>query len=165
MIISASSLQGLVVPHCPKCGKEIRKQTIDQIVDKILSLEERTKIQLLAPVVRGRKGEHAKLLEDAKKSGYVRARIDGILYELSEEVKLEKNNKHNIEIVVRQACCKRRHTKKRLTESIETVMALSGGLLIVNCTDNDEDLLFSQNFACPDCGINIGEIEPRLVFF
>ncbi|MCQ4727112.1 excinuclease ABC subunit UvrA [Anaerotignum faecicola] len=152
------------VPHCPKCGKEIRKQTIDQIVDKILSLEERTKIQLLAPVVRGRKGEHAKLLEDAKKSGYVRARIDGILYELSEEVKLEKNNKHNIEIVVDRLVIKE-GIQKRLTESIETVMALSGGLLIVNCTDNDEDLLFSQNFACPDCGINIGEIEPRSFSF
>ena len=140
------------IPHCPKCGKEIKKQTIDQIVDRVSELPERTKIQLLAPVVRGRKGEHVKLLEDARKSGYVRARIDGIIYELSEEIKLEKNVKHTIEIVVDRLVI-REGIQKRLTESIETVMALSGGLLVVNIIDG-EDLIFSQNFACPDCGIN-----------
>ncbi|MCI8341612.1 MAG: excinuclease ABC subunit UvrA [Firmicutes bacterium] len=148
------------IPHCPKCGKEIRRQTIDQIVDQVLSLEEKTKIQLLAPVVRSRKGEHIKLLEDAKKSGYVRVRIDGILYELSEEIKLEKNTKHTIEIVVDRLVIKD-GIQKRLTESIETVMSLSGGILVVNIAENDNDMLFSQNFACPDCGISLGEIEPR----
>ena len=151
------------IPHCPKCGKEIKKQTIDQIVDRVSELPERTKIQLLAPVVRGRKGEHVKLLEDARKSGYVRARIDGIIYELSEEIKLEKNIKHTIEIVVDRLVI-RDGIQKRLTESIETVMALSGGLLVVNIIGG-EDLIFSQNFACPDCGINLSEIEPRLFSF
>lgn len=151
-------------PHCPKCGKEIRKQSIDQIVDQVLALPERTKFMLLAPVVKGRKGEHVKLLEDAKKSGYARVRIDGIIYELSEEIKLVKNNKHTIEVVVDRLVI-REGIQKRLTESIETVMALSGGLLVVNNTDTDEDMLFSQNFACPDCGISLGDIEPRLFSF
>ncbi|MEA5084511.1 MAG: excinuclease ABC subunit UvrA [Lachnospiraceae bacterium] len=151
-------------PHCPKCGREIRKQTIDQIVDQVLALPERTKFMLLAPVVKGRKGEHIKLLDDAKKSGYARVRIDGIIYELSEEIRLVKNNKHTIEIVVDRLVI-REGIQKRLTESIETVMALSGGLLVVNNTDTDEDMLFSQNFACPDCGISLGDIEPRLFSF
>ena len=119
------------VPHCPKCGKEIKKQTIDQIVDRVLELPERTKLQLLAPVVRGRKGEHVKLLEDAKKSGYVRVRVDGIIYDLSEEIKLEKNKKHTIEIIVDRLVVKE-GIQKRLTESIETVAALTGGLLVVD---------------------------------
>lgn len=152
------------IPHCPKCGKEIKKQTIDQIVDRILELPERTKIQLLAPVVRGRKGEHVKLLEDARKSGYVRVRVDGILYDLSEEIKLEKNKKHNIEIIVDRLVIKE-GIQKRLTESIETVSALSGGLLIVDVNQGENELIFSQSFSCPDCGIDLMEIEPRLFSF
>ena len=151
------------IPHCPKCGREIRKQTIDQMVDQILQLPERTKIQLLAPVVRGRKGEHVKLLEQARKSGYVRARIDGNLYELSEEIKLEKNIKHNIEIVVDRLVVKA-GIEKRLTDSIETVMGLSDGLLIVDVIDG-EPMNFSMSFACPDCGISIEEVEPRSFSF
>ena len=152
------------VPHCPKCGKEIKKQTIDQIVDRILELPERTKIQLLAPVVRGRKGEHVKLLEDAKKSGYVRVRVDGIQYDLSEEIKLEKNKKHNIEIVVDRLVIKE-GIQQRLTDSIETVSALTGGLLMVDVNLGEEELIFSQNFSCPDCGVDLMEIEPRLFSF
>lgn len=152
------------VPHCPKCGKEIKKQTIDQIVDRVLELPERTKIQLLAPVVRGRKGEHVKLLEDAKKSGYVRVRVDGIIYDLSEEIKLEKNKKHTIEIIVDRLVVKE-GIQKRLTESIETVTALTGGLLVVDVNQGEDELVFSQNFSCPDCGINLMEIEPRLFSF
>lgn len=152
------------VPHCPKCGKEIKKQTIDQIVDRVLELPERTKIQLLAPVVRGRKGEHVKLLEDAKKSGYVRVRVDGIIYDLSEEIKLEKNKKHTIEIIVDRLVVKE-GIQKRLTESIETVTALTGGLLVVDVNQGEDELAFSQNFSCPDCGIDLMEIEPRLFSF
>lgn len=152
------------VPHCPKCGKEIKKQTIDQIVDRVLELPERTKIQLLAPVVRGRKGEHVKLLEDAKKSGYVRVRVDGIIYDLSEEIKLEKNKKHTIEIIVDRLVVKE-GIQKRLTESIETVTALTGGLLVVDVNQGEDELVFSQNFSCPDCGIDLMEIEPRLFSF
>ncbi len=152
------------VPHCPKCGKEIKKQTIDQIVDRVLELPERTKIQLLAPVVRGRKGEHVKLLEDAKKSGYVRVRVDGIIYDLSEEIKLEKNKKHTIEIIVDRLVVKE-GIQKRLTESIETVAALTGGLLVVDVNQGEDELVFSQNFSCPDCGIDLMEIEPRLFSF
>lgn len=152
------------VPHCPKCGKEIKKQTIDQIVDRVLELPERTKIQLLAPVVRGRKGEHVKLLEDAKKSGYVRVRVDGIIYDLSEEIKLEKNKKHTIEIIVDRLAVKE-GIQKRLTESIETVTALTGGLLVVDVNQGGDELVFSQNFSCPDCGIDLMEIEPRLFSF
>ena len=152
------------VPHCPKCGKEIKKQTIDQIVDRVLELPERTKILLLAPVVRGRKGEHVKLLEDAKKSGYVRVRVDGIIYDLSEEIKLEKNKKHTIEIIVDRLVVKE-GIQKRLTESIETVTALTGGLLVVDVNQGEDELVFSQNFSCPDCGIDLMEIEPRLFSF
>lgn len=151
------------IPHCPKCGREIKKQTIDQMVDQILQLPERTKIQLLAPVVRGRKGEHVKLLEQARRSGYVRARIDGNLYELSEEIKLEKNIKHNIEIVVDRLVVKE-GMEKRLTDSIETVMGLSDGLMIVDVIDG-EPMNFSMSFACPDCGVSIEEVEPRSFSF
>ena len=152
------------IPHCPKCGKEIKKQTIDQIVDRIMELPERTKLQLLAPVVRGRKGEHVKLLEDAKKSGYVRVRVDGILYDLSEKIELEKNKKHNIEIVVDRLMVKE-GMQMRLTESIETASALSGVLLIVDVNQGEEELLFSQSFSCPDCGVDLMEIEPRMFSF
>ncbi|HOQ16319.1 MAG TPA: excinuclease ABC subunit UvrA [Defluviitaleaceae bacterium] len=151
------------IPHCPQCGKEIKKQTIDQIVDHIMKLPERTKIQLLAPIVRGRKGEHRKVLESLRKAGYVRVRIDGLIYELSEEVNLEKNKKHSIEVVVDRLVVKY-NIEKRLTDSIETVMELSKGLLLVDVIDGEE-LTFSQDFACPDCGISIGEIEPRLFSF
>ncbi len=151
------------IPHCPQCGKEIKKQTIDQIVDHIMKLPERTKIQLLAPIVRGRKGEHRKVLESLRKAGYVRVRIDGLIYELSEEVNLEKNKKHSIEVVVDRLVVKD-NIEKRLTDSIETVMELSKGLLLVDVIDGEE-LTFSQDFACPDCGISIGEIEPRLFSF
>ena len=152
------------IPHCPKCGKEIKKQTIDQIVDQITELPERTKIQLLAPVVRGRKGEHIKLLNDASKSGYARVRVDGVVYELSDEIKLEKNKKHTIEIVVDRLIIKE-GMQKRLTESIENVMSLTGGLLVVDVNSGESELTFSQNFSCPDCGINLSEIEPRLFSF
>ena len=152
------------IPHCPKCGKEIKKQTIDQIVDRIMELPERTKLQLLAPVVRGRKGEHVKLLEDAKKSGYVRVRVDGILYDLSEKIELEKNKKHNIEIVVDRLMVKE-GMQMRLTESIETASTLSGGLLIVDVNQGEDELLFSQSFSCPDCGVDLMEIEPRMFSF
>lgn len=152
------------IPHCPKCGKEIKKQTIDQIVDRIMELPERTKLQLLAPVVRGRKGEHVKLLEDAKKSGYVRVRVDGILYDLSEKIELEKNKKHNIEIVVDRLMVKE-GMQMRLTESIETASALSGGLLIVDVNQGEDELPFSQSFSCPDCGVDLMEIEPRMFSF
>ena len=152
------------IPHCPKCGKEIKKQTIDQIVDRIAELPERSKLQLLAPVVRGRKGEHVKLLEDAKKSGYVRVRVDGNLYDLSEKIELEKNKKHTIEIVVDRLVVKE-GMQKRLAESIETVTALTGGLLVVDVNQGEDELIFSQNFSCPDCGIDLMEIEPRLFSF
>ncbi len=151
------------IPHCPKCGKEIRKQTIDQMVDQIMAMPERTRIQLLAPVVRGRKGEHVKVLEQARRSGYVRVRIDGNLYELSEEIKLEKNIKHNIEVVVDRLAV-REGIEKRLTDSIETVMALSGGLMTVDVIGG-EPVNFSQSFSCPDCGISIDEVEPRSFSF
>ena len=151
------------IPHCPRCGKEIKKQTVDQMVDQIMAMPERTKLQLLAPVVRGRKGEHVKVLEQARKSGYVRVRIDGSLYELSEEIKLDKNIKHNIEIVVDRLIV-REGIEKRLTDSIETVMNLSDGLMIVDVTDG-EPVNFSQNFACPDCGISVDEVEPRSFSF
>lgn len=151
------------IPHCPKCGKEIKRQTVDQMVDQIMELPEKTRIQLLAPVVRGRKGEHVKVLEQAKKSGYVRARIDGNLYELSEEIKLEKNNKHNIEIVVDRLTVKE-GIEKRLNDSIETVMDLADGLMILDVIDG-EPMNFSQHFSCPDCGISIEEVEPRSFSF
>ena len=151
------------IPHCPKCGKEIKKQTVDQMVDHIMELPERTKLQLLAPVVRGRKGTHAKLLEQAKKSGYVRVQIDGNLYELSEEIKLDKNIKHNIEIIVDRLVVKP-GIEKRLSDSIETVLDLSEGLLMVDTMDGNIRT-FSQSFACPDCQISIDEIEPRSFSF
>ena len=153
------------VPYCPNCGKKIEKQTIDQIVDNILELEEGTRLQVLAPVVRGRKGTHAKLLEKAKKSGYVRVRIDGNMYELSEEIALEKNIKHNIEIVVDRLIVKP-GIERRLTDSIENVLNLSEGLLFVERVGSDEEMLtFSQSFSCPDCGVSIDEIEPRSFSF
>ena len=151
------------IPHCPKCGREISKQTVDQMVDQIMGLPERTKIQLLAPVVRGRKGTHAKLLEHTKKSGYVRVQIDGIVYELSEEIKLDKNIKHNIEIIVDRLIVKP-GIEKRLADSIETVLELADGLLIVDTMDGNV-LNFSQSFSCPDCGISVDEIEPRSFSF
>ena len=151
------------IPHCPKCGREIKKQTVDQMVDQIMKLPERTRIQLLAPVVRGRKGTHAKLLEQARKSGYVRVQIDGSLYELSEEIQLDKNKKHNIEIVVDRLIVKE-GIEKRLTDSIETVLNLAEGRLMVDTLDGNIQN-FSQSFACPDCGISIDEIEPRSFSF
>ena len=151
------------IPHCPKCKKEIKKQTVDQMVDQIMALPERTKFQLLAPVVRGRKGTHAKLLEQARKSGYVRVLIDGNLYELNEEIKLDKNIKHNIEIVVDRLIVKE-GIEKRLTDSIENVLHLADGLMVVDTMDGNV-INFSQSFSCPDCGISIAEIEPRSFSF
>ena len=151
------------IPHCPKCGREIARQTVDQMVDQILALPEGTKIQLLAPVVRGRKGEHAKVLERAKRSGYVRVRIDGSMYELSEDIRLDKNIKHNIEIVVDRLVVKD-GIMRRLTDSVENALSLAEGLLIVDVIDGTP-MTFSQNFSCPDCGISISEIEPRSFSF
>ena len=151
------------IPHCPKCGREIRRQTVDQMVDQIMTLPERQKIQLLAPVVRGRKGTHARILDQARRSGYVRVQIDGSLYELSEEIKLDKNIKHNIEIVVDRLIVKP-GIEKRLSDSIETVLELADGLLVVDTMDG-KLLNFSQSFSCPDCGISIDEIEPRSFSF
>lgn len=151
------------IPHCPKCGREIKRQTVDQMVDQIMALPERTKLQILAPVVRGRKGEHVKVLEHARKSGYVRVRIDGNLYELSEEIKLDKNIKHSIEIVVDRLVV-RDGIQKRLTDSIETALGLAGGLMMVDQMDGNV-INFSQNFACPDCGISVDEVEPRSFSF
>ncbi len=151
------------IVHCPKCGREIKKQSVDQIVDQIMGLPERTKFQVLAPVVRGRKGEHVKVLESAKKSGYVRVRVDGIIYELTENIKLEKNKKHNIEIVVDRLSVKE-GMEKRLTESVEAALALADGLAMIDVIDG-EMLNFSQSFACPDCGISVEEVEPRSFSF
>ena len=150
------------VPHCPVCGREIKQQTVDQIIDKLCSFPERTKIQILAPVVRGRKGEHVKEFESARKSGFVRVRADGILYDLSEEIKLEKNKKHNIEIVVDRLMVNDT-VRSRMTDSVETALRLSGGLVIADV--NGEDILFSQNYACPEHGVSIGELEPRMFSF
>ncbi len=156
------------IPHCPKCGREIKKQSVDQMVDEIMKRPERTKFQLLAPVVRGRKGEHVKVLEQAKKAGYVRVRVDGNLYELTEEIKLEKNNKHNIEIVVDRLMVKK-GMEQRLADSIDNVLSLSDGLVVVEYIGNEttpsEEVTMSQNFACPDCGISIEELEPRAFSF
>ena len=151
------------VPHCPKCGREINKQTVDQMVDVIMALPERTKIQILAPVVRGRKGEHVKLFEQAKKSGFVRVIADGSMYELTDDIKLDKNKKHNIEIVVDRLSV-RDGIQKRLTDSIETALKLAEGLMTVDVIDG-ETLNFSQSFSCPDCGISIDEVEPRSFSF
>ena len=151
------------IPHCPKCGREIAKQTVDQMVDQIMNMGEGTKIQLLAPVVRGRKGEHAKVLERAKRSGYVRVRIDGSMYELTEEIKLDKNIKHNIDIVVDRLVVKD-GIQRRLTDSIENVLELAEGLLVVDVIGG-EPVNFSQSFSCPDCGISVSEVEPRSFSF
>ena len=151
-------------PHCPKCGKEIRQQTIDQIIDQVMALPEGTRIQVMAPVIRGKKGEHTKIFEDAKRSGYVRVRADGNLYELDEEIKLEKNKKHSIEIVVDRLII-RPDIQQRLTDSVETASGLSGGLVVVNLLREERDLMFSQNYACEDCGISIEELTPRMFSF
>ena len=151
-------------PHCPKCGKEIRQQTIDQIIDQVLALPEGTRIQVMAPVIRGKKGEYAKVFENARKSGYVRVRVDGSLYELDEEIKLEKNKKHNIEIIVDRLII-RPDIRQRLTDSVETASALAGGIVVVNLLREEQDLMFSQNYACEDCGISIEELTPRMFSF
>ena len=151
-------------PHCPNCGKEIKQQSIDQIIDQIMALPEGTRIQVLAPVIRGKKGEHAKVLENARKSGYVRVRADGNLYELTEEIPLEKNKKHSIEIVVDRLVI-RPDITRRLTDSVETAASLGGGLVLVNLPKEDRDLSFSQNYACEDCGVSIEELAPRMFSF
>ena len=151
-------------PHCPNCGREIRQQTIDQIIDQVLALPEGTRIQVMAPVIRGKKGEHAKVFEDAKRSGYVRVRVDGSLYELDEDIKLEKNKKHTIEIIVDRLII-RPDIRQRLTDSVETASKLSGGLVIVNLLREEKDLSFSQNYACEDCGISMEELTPRMFSF
>ncbi|MCR5154757.1 MAG: ABC-ATPase UvrA, partial [Lachnospiraceae bacterium] len=151
------------IPHCPNCGKEINRQTVDQMADEILKLPERTKFQVLAPVVRGRKGEHAKVFESAKKAGYVRVRVDGNLYELSEEIKPEKNNKHNIEIIIDRLVV-REGLDKRLRDSLESALKLANGLVIIDII-GEKEIMFSENFACPDCGISIEELEPRAFSF
>ena len=146
-------------PHCPKCGKEIRQQTVDQIIDQVMTLPEATRIQVMAPVIRGKKGEHQKIFEDARKSGYVRVRCDGSIYDLTEEIKLDKNRKHSIEVVVDRLVIKE-DVARRLTDSVETAAGLSGGLVVINIVSEDRDLLFSQNYACEDCGISIEELAP-----
>ena len=151
-------------PHCPKCGKEIRQQSIDQIIDQLMAMPEGTRIQVMAPVIRGRKGEYAKVFEDARKSGYVRVRVDGSMYDLGEEIKLDKNKKHNIEIVVDRLIL-RPDVVHRLTDSAETAAALTGGLVLVNILQEERDILFSQNYACEDCGISIEELTPRMFSF
>ena len=151
-------------PHCPKCGREIKQQTIDQIIDQVLSLPEGTRIQVMAPIVRGKKGEHTKIFEDAKRSGYVRARVDGNLYELDEEIKLEKNKKHTIEIVVDRLII-RPDIQQRLTDSVETASGLTGGLVVINLLREEQDLMFSQNYTSEDCGISIEELTPRMFSF
>ena len=151
------------IPHCPKCGREIKKQSVDQMVDTIMELPEGTKIQLLAPVVKGKKGRHEKVLEQAKKAGYVRVLVDGNMYELSEEITLDKNIKHNIEVVVDRLVIKP-GMEKRLTDSIENVLHLADGLMIVDVVGG-EPVNFSTSFACPDCGISISEVEPRSFSF
>ncbi|MCI9155850.1 MAG: excinuclease ABC subunit UvrA, partial [Lawsonibacter sp.] len=151
-------------PHCPICGKEIKQQTIDQIIDQVLALPEATRIQVMAPVIRGKKGEHVKIFEDARKSGYVRVRADGSLYDLSEEIKLDKNKKHNIEIVVDRLVI-RDDITRRLTDSVEVASNLGGGLVVVNIVGEDRDIMFSQNYACEDCGVSIEELSPRMFSF
>ena len=151
-------------PHCPICGKEIKQQTIDQIIDQVLALPEATRIQVMAPIVRGKKGEHQKIFEDARKSGYVRVRADGSLYDLSEEIKLDKNKKHSIEVVVDRLVI-REDITRRLTDSVEIASNLSGGLVVINIVEEDRDILFSQNYACEDCGVSIEELTPRMFSF
>ena len=152
------------IPHCPNCGKEIRQQTVDQIVDQIRELPEATRVQILAPVIRARKGEHSKVFEDARRSGYVRVRVDGSVYDLSEEIKLDKNLKHNIEVIVDRLVI-RPDMNRRLTDAVETASALSGGIVVADIVDQDQELLFSQNYACEDCGISIEEVTPRMFSF
>ncbi len=151
-------------PHCPKCGKEIKQQTIDQIIDQVMALPEATRIQVMAPVIRGKKGEHQKIFEDARRSGYVRVRADGSIYDLTEEIRLDKNKKHNIEVVVDRLVI-RADIARRLTDSVETASNLSGGLVLINIVGEDRDILFSQNYACEDCGISIEELSPRMFSF
>ena len=151
------------IPHCPECGQEIKSQTVDQMVDNILTLEEGTKIQVLAPIIRGKKGEHQKLLDTARRDGYVRARINGELIDLSEEIALDKNKKHNIEIVIDRLIIKL-DMQKRLADSIETAMKISGGLILIDVVDKEE-IQFSKNFACSDCNISIDDIEPKIFSF
>ena len=151
-------------PHCPKCGKEIRRQSVDQIVDQIMQLPERTKFQILAPVVRGKKGEHQKVFEDARRGGYARVRVDGSIYELSEEISLDKNKKHHIEVIVDRLMMKP-DLARRLTDSVETAANLSGGLVILNELDGDRDTMFSQNYACEECGVSLPELSPRMFSF
>ena len=152
------------VPHCPKCGKEIRRQSVDQIVDQIMQLPERTRFQILAPVVRGKKGEHQKVFDDARRGGYARVRVDGSVYELTEEISLDKNKKHNIEVIVDRLIMKP-DLARRLTDSVETAAGLSGGLVILNELDGDRDTMFSQNYACEDCGVSLPELSPRMFSF
>ena len=152
------------VPHCPKCGKEIRRQSVDQIVDQIMQLPERTRFQLLAPVVRGKKGEHQKVFDDARRGGYARVRVDGSVYELTEEISLDKNKKHNIEVIVDRLIMKP-DLARRLTDSVETAAGLSGGLVILNELERDRDTMFSQNYACEDCGVSLPELSPRMFSF
>ena len=151
-------------PHCPKCGREIRQQSIDQIIEALMALGEGTRVQIMAPVIRGRKGEYAKIFDDARRSGYVRVRVDGSMYDLSEEITLEKNIKHNIEVVVDRLIL-RSDVVHRLTDSCETAAALSGGLVLVNVLQEEREILFSQNYACEDCGISIEELSPRMFSF
>ena len=151
-------------PHCPICGKEIKQQTVDQIIDQVLALPEGTRIQVMAPVIRGKKGEHAKIFEDARKSGYVRCRVDGIAYDLSEEIKLEKNKKHEIDVVVDRLVI-RPDIARRLTDSVEIAANLAGGLVVVNVVGEDRDILFSQNYACEECGVSMEELTPRMFSF
>ncbi|MCL2426338.1 MAG: excinuclease ABC subunit UvrA [Oscillospiraceae bacterium] len=152
------------IPHCYKCGKEIKQQSVDQIVDSVMTLPEATRVQIMAPVIRARKGEYQRVFEDARKSGYVRARVDGSIYDLSEEIKLDKNKKHNIEIIVDRLVIKE-DIARRLTDSVETALALAGGILIIDIVDENRDLLFSQNYACEDCGVSMEELTPRLFSF
>ena len=152
------------IPHCPNCGKEIRQQTVDQMVDRLMQLPEGTRLSLLAPVIRGKKGEHRKVLEDAKRSGYVRARVDGLVYDLGEEIPLEKNKKHNIEVIVDRIAIKE-SARRRIADSTETALGLSGGLMTAELAGSGEEISFSQNYACPDCGISLEEITPRLFSF
>ena len=152
------------IPHCPQCGREIRQQTVDQIIDRLMQLPEDTGISLMAPVVRGKKGEHRKILEDAKRAGYIRVRADGIVYDLAEEIPLDKNKKHTVEVIVDRIRIKE-SARRRLTDSTETALGLSGGLMTAVLKDSGEELSFSQNYACPDCGISLEEITPRLFSF
>ena len=152
------------IPHCPKCGKPIQRQSVDQIVDQIMQLPEKTRFQVLAPVVRGKKGEHAKVFEDARRSGYARVRVDGSLYDLTETIQLDKNKKHHIDVIVDRLVMKP-DLARRLTDSVETALALAGGLVAIDLVDEDRELSFSQNYACEDCGVSMPELSPRMFSF